>query len=223
MAFKPVSGSSIASTKVWISLVNVLIISFFVSMSAFVTFRSSSHQALCCVSFSPSALSKESIFSISWSTTAKGLFARSREAMRPKAKEPCTLASLWRNSCAARRGAAESALAEAAAAKRCRRMVARRVCTKAGPVAPVDVASTVPKVAKAASLLRMAMASERAVSSLVLRATRSSYCFFFAAHISESFSRKSSASAFAAVATSSWPRFVDKSPSLPPSSLCFVL
>lgn len=40
-------------------------------------------------------------------------------------------------------------------------------------MAPVDVASTVPKVAKAASLLRMAMASARAVSSSARRGGQS--------------------------------------------------
>mmetsp|Transcript_54339 Transcript_54339/g.157787 ORF Transcript_54339/g.157787 Transcript_54339/m.157787 type:complete len:234 (-) Transcript_54339:821-1522(-) len=212
-----------ASVSSEIASFRALICVFLLTISSFVTLRSSSHHFLWVASFWPSAASKSIIFWISWRTTAKGFSARNIEAMRRNMDEPCVSAAFWRNSCAAfRRGAASKPVTASATAKapaRWRRTAERRSCTRRTP--PTVVASTVPKVSKAASLLRMAMASDKAASSFMRNWTRSSYCFFFAAHMSRSFWRKSTASSLAMLASSSCPRFVARSPSLPPRWPCF--
>mmetsp|Transcript_96117 Transcript_96117/g.269039 ORF Transcript_96117/g.269039 Transcript_96117/m.269039 type:complete len:211 (+) Transcript_96117:1005-1637(+) len=185
--------------------------------------RTSMHQSCCFWSLSPSSASKAMTLSISVRMISKGLVLN-MSAMRPRVEEPCVLAAFWRNSFAAFRGAASKPGASSATAKfaRCRRTArcsARCVCKSAA--APC-VASEVPKVSKAASLLRMEIAWASAACSLVRSFTRSSYCFAFVAQASPNFARKSSASAFIAVEMSSCCRLEARPPSFAASSPCFL-
>mmetsp|Transcript_173104 Transcript_173104/g.555059 ORF Transcript_173104/g.555059 Transcript_173104/m.555059 type:complete len:238 (-) Transcript_173104:800-1513(-) len=218
---RPVLGSKIVVFSSVMEALNSPIFLLEASMPAFVSERSLSHQLFCSMSAAPSLSMSPNIFSISSSTTLKGLFAWSMEMMRPKrGDEPLTSSAAWRKPMAFLRGSASLPAPARSASWRCLRMTAPRwknCC------APEDVAETPPKVAKAASLLRMAMASARAVSSDARSSTRVSYCFFFAAHMSKSLAKKSSASALVLSADSSCVLFAARSPSLSENRPCLVL
>mmetsp|Transcript_173107 Transcript_173107/g.555077 ORF Transcript_173107/g.555077 Transcript_173107/m.555077 type:complete len:274 (-) Transcript_173107:692-1513(-) len=218
---RPVLGSLIVVLSSVMAAVSSSIFLFAESRLSLVSLRSLSHQFFWSASASPSFSMRPSIFSISSRTVLKGLLAWSMAMMRPKSgEEPFTSSAACRKPMALLRGSSFEASAPAAAESwRCLRMVLFfwKNC------APVEVADTEPKVAKAASLFKIAMASDRAASSWVRKSTRFSYCFFLDAHISKSFAKKSSASAFWDSAASSWVLFDDKSSSLSDRRPCFVL
>mmetsp|Transcript_39054 Transcript_39054/g.99149 ORF Transcript_39054/g.99149 Transcript_39054/m.99149 type:complete len:271 (+) Transcript_39054:396-1208(+) len=216
---RPVLGSKIVVFNSVMEALNSPIFLLEAWMPVFVSERSLSHQLFCSMSAAPSFSMSPNIFLISSSTTLKGLLAWSMAMMRPKSgEEPFTSSAACKKPMALLRGSSFEASA-AAESWRCLRMVLFfwKNC------APVEVADTEPKVANAASLFKIAMASDRAASSWVRRSTRFSYCFFLDAHISKSFAKKSSASAFWDSAASSWVLFDDKSSSLPDRRPCFVL
>mmetsp|Transcript_60775 Transcript_60775/g.159189 ORF Transcript_60775/g.159189 Transcript_60775/m.159189 type:complete len:213 (-) Transcript_60775:624-1262(-) len=195
-------------------------IEFFASsMASFVSSRSLSHHSFCCTSAFSSSSMRWSILPISSTTVLKGLLACSIAKMRVSSGAPWV--SAWaacRKVCARNlRTPKEASSEDMAACWRCTRMVLRRSWMSATPLL---VAETVPKVAKASSLKRMEIASDKAASSCALRATRSSYCLLFAAHMSTSLDKKSSASANCVWAASSWLLFAAKSSSLSPSWPC---
>mmetsp|Transcript_77225 Transcript_77225/g.153172 ORF Transcript_77225/g.153172 Transcript_77225/m.153172 type:complete len:264 (+) Transcript_77225:894-1685(+) len=85
------------------------------------------------------------------------------------------------------------------AALPCRSLMRDGVLTdncKNRPVAPLDVAWTLPNVLKALSLSRIAIASAMAASSCARNMLRCSYSLAFVSHMGTSFSRKASSSAF---------------------------
>mmetsp|Transcript_2643 Transcript_2643/g.6837 ORF Transcript_2643/g.6837 Transcript_2643/m.6837 type:complete len:278 (-) Transcript_2643:490-1323(-) len=202
----------LSSSLIWPSSRPIWVL--FALMSSFVFCRSSTHQSRCSRSFAASWSMRPSIFSTCSSTTWKGFWACSRaRTLAMRGEEPAALA---RNCCAALRFCTSSTRGAT-----CRWRRTLLSCMNVGPVAPVFVASTVPKVAKAASLLRMEMASERAASSLSRSRTRFLYSLALAAHMSCSCARKVSASSRASLASASWPFLMERSWSLPDSLPCF--
>mmetsp|Transcript_102538 Transcript_102538/g.294195 ORF Transcript_102538/g.294195 Transcript_102538/m.294195 type:complete len:205 (-) Transcript_102538:830-1444(-) len=181
--------------------------------------RSESHHAFWLSSLSSSAEISVIIFLISVKTISKGLPACSMAKTLAMTGLCLAPSARCKKATALALGEASSAWALTEARAPCLWTEAR--CTN--DTAPVLVAATLPKIAKAASLLRMAMASARAVSSDARSSTRVSYCFFFAAHMSKSLAKKSSASALVLSADSSCVLFAARSPSLSESRPCLVL
>mmetsp|Transcript_70489 Transcript_70489/g.168822 ORF Transcript_70489/g.168822 Transcript_70489/m.168822 type:complete len:207 (+) Transcript_70489:934-1554(+) len=173
------------------------------------------HHSLEATSFSPSLVITASILSISDRTTLNGFPARSNEAIL------LTL-SVWRDDTCSSTVTAFARMAACLGSGWCARM--ERSCRKsAGPsVAPVFVADTLPKVAKAASELRIEMASAMAASSLARRVFRSSYSLAFVSHMGTSCAKKSSSLCFCASKVAYCSFLADRSPSLAESSACFA-
>mmetsp|Transcript_134492 Transcript_134492/g.335513 ORF Transcript_134492/g.335513 Transcript_134492/m.335513 type:complete len:282 (+) Transcript_134492:761-1606(+) len=230
-AIKPVSGLLMRSSSSSIKPVRVVMDSWAAVMALFVSVRSLWHHAFWSLSALPSSSIILIIFSISSRTVAKGLLACNMATMLPRRVEPWPptfSAAPCRKACAfclvtvsAAAFASNPWWLATDATKRDGRCL--RIWKNAGTASVEEVAFVVPKAANAASLLMMDKASARAASSCARNATRSSYCFFFAAHMSRRAARNSSASVFSASASASWERLADKSSSFPASSACFLL
>mmetsp|Transcript_104729 Transcript_104729/g.165320 ORF Transcript_104729/g.165320 Transcript_104729/m.165320 type:complete len:242 (-) Transcript_104729:51-776(-) len=142
------------------------------------SFLSELHQSSLFLSSLPSSSFKVIIFSISSKTFSKGLPASTTAkafAIRSDFADVRICSNSRRNTASLRRW--PSCKKEAAAL-----------------VFPVEVAETVPNVSKALSLLRIAIASAMAASSLARSSLRASYSFALAAHVSFSWDKNSSAS-----------------------------
>mmetsp|Transcript_89512 Transcript_89512/g.200277 ORF Transcript_89512/g.200277 Transcript_89512/m.200277 type:complete len:231 (+) Transcript_89512:552-1244(+) len=213
MAVRPVWGSSMVVVSASISPLRVMIWLFFSCSSLVFVVLSELHQASWSSSACSSAAIRSIIFWISVSATVNGL---------PDARSAMALASVTDlpNFAAFRSKACASRLCVSCATKprrgRCFLDLAWRRA-----VGPLFVAATVPKVWKAASLFRIAMASEMAASSCVLSSVRSSYSCAFWVQMASNESRKFSDSSFCLCASANRPFFVARSPSLPLSDACF--
>mmetsp|Transcript_48915 Transcript_48915/g.116275 ORF Transcript_48915/g.116275 Transcript_48915/m.116275 type:complete len:209 (+) Transcript_48915:923-1549(+) len=207
MSSKPVTGKWMVSSRSLISLLRPRISESFVSMSAFVLFRSALHQSLFCSSDSCSFSIKSSIFSISANTMSKGLPSLRSCIALSKCLEPLT-----------------ARLRNFSTSKRLPEMdlLLLPVCKNSGKVSPVLVASTLPKVVNAASLLRMAIASAIAASSWVRRAKRSWYCLAFSAHMGNNSAKKASSLALLSLALLRCSFCAVSSASLAANSPCFL-
>mmetsp|Transcript_84484 Transcript_84484/g.220657 ORF Transcript_84484/g.220657 Transcript_84484/m.220657 type:complete len:216 (-) Transcript_84484:770-1417(-) len=155
------------------------------------------------------------IFSISSSTTWKG-FSASRS---PTTRESTLDLRPWAALRSSSRACCRRSETEGAAAATL--LTAARWKNAAGPVPPELVAATFPKVAKAASLLRMATAWEMAASSLVRSCTRDSYSLVLVVQISPRRSRNCDASVRSVSAVLSCSFMVPRPPSLALRSPCF--
>mmetsp|Transcript_60730 Transcript_60730/g.117051 ORF Transcript_60730/g.117051 Transcript_60730/m.117051 type:complete len:217 (+) Transcript_60730:793-1443(+) len=169
--------------------------------------RSFLHHSSCSSSAFCSADSNSSILSISESTLAKGFPICSMTMTLLSETDLSTAATF--SSCIAK-----SCLLSAGFTT-CLLMLER--CKKNNfPL----VDSTLPKVSKASSLLRMAMAWAMAACSFVRNAVRVSYCFAFSAQIFCNSVKKLSASAFSACAVESFFSADARLLSLPLSCSC---
>mmetsp|Transcript_26697 Transcript_26697/g.48454 ORF Transcript_26697/g.48454 Transcript_26697/m.48454 type:complete len:242 (+) Transcript_26697:745-1470(+) len=173
------------------SLVNDRILGFntcsmvfvFAKISASLVVRSELQKSKLVLSDVPSSLISASILSISVRTTSKTFVARTTDITLDRRFEPFTFDNVCINF---ERKLSSTML--------CFRMVL--YCRKLRE--PVEVAETVPKVANAASLSKIAMASAMAASSSVCSILRLEYSAFLAAHMSSVVARNDSASAIVA-------------------------
>mmetsp|Transcript_51038 Transcript_51038/g.111264 ORF Transcript_51038/g.111264 Transcript_51038/m.111264 type:complete len:223 (+) Transcript_51038:891-1559(+) len=201
---RPVTGSLMVVSRRLISSLRPLISLVFSVTMPLCFVLSSLHHCSCSTSAFSSFVMTSSILPISVITTLNGFSAWSRAWILAMRGDDATFGA---------RKAVTALMDSGAWTWRWTLLVCRNF-------APVEVALTPPKVAKAASLLRMETASAMAASSLVRSMTRCLYSSAFFSHMSVSWARNSSASAFASTAVESCVFLVERSPSLLPSFPC---
>mmetsp|Transcript_62891 Transcript_62891/g.164922 ORF Transcript_62891/g.164922 Transcript_62891/m.164922 type:complete len:244 (+) Transcript_62891:809-1540(+) len=170
--------------------------------------RSLSHHPSCFASALPSSTISPNMLSIWRRTSSNGLSASSMASTLISFSDLSLPHALWRSAWTSALG-----LLSAECLRICRKLAAL--------VAPLAVASALPNVSKAESLLRMAIASETAESSLARIMFRSLYCSAFALHVGSTSPRKSSSVAFSFFASFSVSFLVPRLPSLAPIVRCF--
>mmetsp|Transcript_102821 Transcript_102821/g.273420 ORF Transcript_102821/g.273420 Transcript_102821/m.273420 type:complete len:205 (+) Transcript_102821:790-1404(+) len=189
MALSPVLGSSMEFTSAVTSASSFWIWPVLTWRLSLLAVRSALHQSNCSLSTLPSSAMTFFISVIAARTFSKGLPVSKSTAARASLLDFRDRAACVRRCATSRRLAASAELAPSPAA-RCSWRLTLASCTKK-LVAPVEVAATLPKASKAASLSRIAMASVMAASSFTRSRLRSSYSFVFSEHIVPSLAKKS--------------------------------